>query len=84
MERRTMFTIAVGVTVLNIAVLLQAGPILWQAWAGIPWCKVLILMSAGIGAFTLSDIWSQTFDRAASKTAPIGDTREEAHRVLFP
>jgi hypothetical protein len=56
------FAIAIFVTALDGAVISYYGPAIWQTWSNIPWIRVGILLLAGVGSFTLVDIWARTFD----------------------
>jgi len=57
---RARFAIAISITLMNICVTLWCGPLLWGVWGGIPIARIGLLLFAGVGAFTLMDIWSQT------------------------
>ena len=55
------FLLAILLTVLDGAVVAYYGPAIWQAWAVVPPIRVLLLLVAGIGSFTLGDIWARIF-----------------------
>jgi len=64
---RTRFVIAISITLMNIWVTLHYGPLLWEVWGGIPPARVGLLLFAGVGAFTLMDIWAQTVGLLSSR-----------------
>ncbi len=55
------FTIAFLLTALDILVLRDNGAAIWQVWEGVPWIRFCLLLLAGVGAFTLSDVWASAF-----------------------
>ena len=55
------FTIAFLLTALDVLVVRDSGAVVWQAWGGIPWIRFCLLLLAGVGAFTLSDVWAYAF-----------------------
>lgn len=60
MGRRTSnFTIAITVTILDLAVVYHYGPVLWQVWGGLPWFRIALLLFAVTEALTLADIWGR-------------------------
>jgi hypothetical protein len=61
-QARKGIAIAFVMTALDIAVISYSGPAIWQAGGNIPWIRVGILLLAGVGSFTLVDIWARTFD----------------------
>jgi hypothetical protein len=65
--RRTRnFTIAITVTILDLAVVYHDGPVIWQVWGVFPWLRIALLLLAGVGAFTLADMWSRTLSGAGT------------------
>lgn len=59
-QLRRQTIIAMSITVLDIATGVWALPSIWQVWAPNPWLRLVLLLIAGTGAFTLMDIWAQT------------------------
>jgi hypothetical protein len=55
------FTIAFLLTALDILVLRDDGAAIWRAWEGVPWIRFCLLLLAGLGAFTLCDVWAYAF-----------------------
>jgi hypothetical protein len=58
------FTIAFLLTALDVLVVRDNGAVVWQVWGGIPWVRFCLLLLAGVGAFTLSDVWAYAFRRS--------------------
>ncbi len=52
--------IAVGVTLLDILVAADCGPLLWNYWGSRAWPRIGLLIVTGGLAFTLMDIWAKT------------------------
>lgn len=69
-ERARGFAIAVLITTLDVVVVSCYGPAIWQAWGATPWLRVVLLLLAGTGAFTLADIWACTV-RYFTKRQPL-------------
>jgi hypothetical protein len=61
-KARKGIAIAFFMTALDVAVISYSGPAIWQAWGNIPWMRMVTLLLAGVGSFTLVDIWARTFD----------------------
>lgn len=59
-QLRRQTIIAMSITVLDIATGAWAVPSIWQVWSPNPWLRLALLLIAGIGVFTLMDIWAQT------------------------
>lgn len=59
MRMRRDFAIAVLITLLDVAVVVRYCPPIWAAWGAMPWARFLLLLLAGIGCFTLMDIWAR-------------------------
>jgi hypothetical protein len=55
------FTIAFVLTGLDVLVVRDNGAAVWQVWGGVPWARFCLLLLAGVGAFTLSDVWAYAF-----------------------
>lgn len=54
------FVPAICVTLMDILVIRWCGPLLWNAWNGVCWARIGLLLLAGSIAFTLMDIWAKT------------------------
>lgn len=54
--------IAVGVTLLDILVAAECGPLLWNYWGSRAWSRMGLLIIAGGLAFTLMNIWAKTLN----------------------
>lgn len=67
--RRRDFTIAFCVTVLDTVVVSRYGPAIWQVFGTAPWLRKALLLLAGVGCFTLADIWSRTVPAVAQRRA---------------
>jgi hypothetical protein len=52
------FTIAFLLTALDVLVLGNNGTAVWRVWEGVPSVRFCLLLLAGVGAFTLSDVWA--------------------------
>jgi hypothetical protein len=55
------FTIAFLLTALDVLVARDNGAAVWRVWGGIPSVRFCLLLLAGVGAFTLSDVWAYAF-----------------------
>jgi hypothetical protein len=51
--------IAVTLTVLDFSVAARYGTVVWQAYAGIIWCRLLLLLFVGLWVTSLADLWSR-------------------------
>jgi hypothetical protein len=65
-QRKKDFSIALALTILDFVVSWQDGPIVWQAWGGVPWIRIGLLLLAGAGSFTLVDVWARALDATAT------------------
>lgn len=51
------FAIAVTLTVLDFLVAARYGTAVWQAYAGIVWCRLLLLLFVAVWITCLADLW---------------------------
>jgi hypothetical protein len=65
------FTIAFLLTALDVLVVRDNGAAVWQVWGGVPWIRFCLLLLAGVGAFTLSDVWAYAFRQSERFAANI-------------
>ncbi len=63
------FAIAVTLTVLDFLVAVRYGTAVWQAYAGIIWCRLLLLLFVAVWVTCLADLWRR-----------VGRTSREAPR----
>jgi hypothetical protein len=75
-QARKGFAIAIFVTAHDGAVISYHGPAIWQTWGNVPWLRVGILLLAGVGSFTLVDIWRGPLISVAS-----GRTRRHSAKL---
>ena len=68
-QRKKDFTIVFALTIFDFVVSWQDGPVLWQAWGGVLWIRIGLLLLAGTGSFTLVDVWARTLSAAANSPA---------------
>ena len=54
--------VAMGVTLLDILVTADCGPLLWNYWGTRAWSRIGLLIIAGGLSFTLMDIWAKTLN----------------------
>lgn len=77
-------TIAISMTLLDVAVAFRYGAEIWTAWSGIGWVRLLILALGALLASSLANIWVQTgrgLGRAVMNAHPASAPREvEIHR----
>jgi hypothetical protein len=59
--RAKHFIIAVSVTVLDAAVVVHYGGVIWRTWSGIIWSRMLLLLLAALSATTLLDLWTRAY-----------------------
>jgi hypothetical protein len=69
------FTVAFLLTALDILILRDNGATIWQVWGGVTWTRFCLLLFAGVGAFTLSDVWVYAFRRAQRSATNAGTDR---------
>jgi hypothetical protein len=81
------FTIAAAMTILDVAVSLCFGGLIWRTFSGIVWSRLLILLLVALWATSLAHLWARAFyelrrDRhrefSIDGTAPPIELREEA------
>lgn len=63
------FAIAVTLTVLDFSVAARYGTAVWQAYEGIVWCRLLLLLFVAVWVICLTDLWRR-----------VGNTSREAPR----
>ena len=59
MERKTYFTIALLLTILDAAVVLRYGGAIWTACSGVVWIRLRTLLLAALSATALANVWAQ-------------------------
>jgi len=60
-ERAKRFTIAAVLTILDAAVALRYGGMIWRMWPGILWSRILLLLLAALWAISLADLWARAY-----------------------
>jgi hypothetical protein len=58
-ERKTYFTIALLLTILDAVVVLRYGGAIWTAWSGEAWIRLRMLLLAALSAASLVNVWAQ-------------------------
>jgi hypothetical protein len=53
------FTIAVVMTILDVAAALCFGGLIWRTFSGIIWSRLLILLLAALWAISLANLWAR-------------------------
>ena len=79
------FTIAFLLTALDVSVVRDNGAAVWQVWqvwGGIPWVRFCLLLLAGVGAFTLSDVWAHAFRQSERFAADVRMNRTNEPNML--
>ncbi len=75
--------IAVTLTALDVAVASRYGIVIWQAYAGVIWSRLLLLLLTGIWATSLAALWSRVYGQRRQRLSPIlslpDDLKEEGH-----
>jgi hypothetical protein len=74
-ERKTYFTIALLLTILDAVVVLRYGGAIWTGWSGVVWIRLRMLLLAALSATSLANVWAQAIyglDRARNgkRSAP--------------
>ena len=59
--RLRWFIVAVSQTVVDAVVARNDCGVIWQAWSGINWVRVTLLLLGAIWAGSLVDVWAQVF-----------------------
>ncbi len=62
------FAIAVTMTVLDLVLACRYGTAVWQAYAGIIWCHLLLLLFAAVWVTSVANLWSRA--RRPSREEP--------------
>jgi hypothetical protein len=70
--RSKNFTIAFLLMNPDILVLRENSAGIWQVCGSAPWIRYCLLVFAGIGAFTLSDVWPCAFRKSTQIARNIG------------
>lgn len=60
-ERTRRLAVAVSLTVLDAVVALHFGGVVWRAFAGIIWSRLLLLLLAALGATSLLNLWVRAY-----------------------
>lgn len=60
-ENFRRLTIAISMTLLDLAVAFRYGMDIWTAWSGIGWVRLLTLAMGALLASSLAKIWVQTY-----------------------
>jgi hypothetical protein len=58
-ERKTYFTIALLLTILDAVVVLRYGGAIWTACSGVVWIRLRMLLLAALSATALANVWAQ-------------------------
>jgi len=53
------FIIAITLTALDVAVAIRYGVVIWQAYSGVIWSRLLLLLLTAVWATSLANIWSR-------------------------
>ncbi len=53
------FVIAITLTVLEFSVALRYGTAIWQAYSGVIWSRLLLLLLTAVWATSLAHLWSR-------------------------
>ena len=59
MERKTYFTIALLLTILDAVVVLRYGGAIWTAWSGVVWIRLRLLLLSALSATAIANVWAQ-------------------------
>lgn len=62
------FATAITLTILDLVVALRYGAAVWQAYSGVIWSRLLLLLFVAVWVTGLADLWSRT--RGFSQNAP--------------
>ncbi len=58
-DRKTYFTIALLLTILDAVVVVRYGGSIWTAWSGVVWIRLRMLLLAALSATSLANVWAQ-------------------------
>ncbi len=58
-ERKTYFTVALLLTILDALVVLRYGGAIWTACSGVVWIRLRMLLLAELSATALANVWAQ-------------------------
>ena len=58
-ERSTNLNIAILLTILDAAVALHYGPVIWQTWSGILWSRLLLILLGAVWLISLANVWAR-------------------------
>lgn len=59
--RTRRLAVAVSLTVLDAVVAVHYGRVVWRAFAGIIWGRLLLLLLAALGATSLLNLWVRAY-----------------------
>jgi len=59
--KRKHFITAIALTALDLAVTLRYGVVIWQAYSGVIWSRLLLLLLAAVWATSLANLWSRAY-----------------------
>lgn len=60
-NRMTRFSVAVLLTIMDIAVFARCWGVIWEAWSGTAWIRVVLISTLAIWLGSATDIWLHVY-----------------------